>query len=80
MGSTSNKFHFEDLIIQTIESQKEGINKDETVDAMVKFLVEIRDSARRNENYSAYDHISDAFENRLGIQMKEQTRIVATKK
>ena len=80
MASTSNEFHFEDLIIQTIENRKEDINKDETVDAMVKFLVEIRDSARRNENYEAYDHISDAFENRLGIQMKEQTRIVALKK
>jgi cysteinyl-tRNA synthetase len=80
MESTPKEFHFEDLIIQTIENRKEGINKDATVDAMVKFLVEIRDSARRNENYSAYDHISDAFENRLGIQMKEQTRIVAAKK
>ncbi len=77
MESASNKFHFEDLIIQTIENRKQEINKDETVDAMVKFLVEIRDSARRNENYEAYDHISDAFENRLGIHLKQQTRIVA---
>ena len=80
MASTSNNFHFEDLIIQTIESKKQLINKDENVDAMVKFLVEIRESARKNENYVAYEHITEAFEKRLGIQLKEETRIIAIKK
>lgn len=80
MESTTKEFHFEDLIIQTIESKKQLINKDDTVDGMVKFLVEVRDSARRNENYAAYEYITDAFENRLGIQLREQTRIVALKK
>ncbi|MFT4753098.1 MAG: hypothetical protein ACI85Q_000634 [Salibacteraceae bacterium] len=77
MESVNNKFHFEDLVIQTIEKKKDVINKDPSVNAMVKFLVEIRESARRNENYSAYEHISEAFENKLGIQLKEETRIIA---
>ncbi len=80
MESTSKEFHFEDLIIQTIENKKHLINKDTTVDGMVKFLVEVRDSARRNENYAAYEFITEAFENRLGILLKEQTQIVALKK
>ncbi|MGB0392075.1 MAG: hypothetical protein ACPGRC_07870 [Salibacteraceae bacterium] len=79
MESTSSTFHFEDLVINTIASKKDLINKDSSVDAMLKFLVEIRESARKNENYEAYDHISDAFENKLGVKLKEETRIVASK-
>lgn len=80
MESAANSFHFEDLVIQTIASKKELINKDASVDAMLKFLVEIRESARKNENYAAYDHITEAFEDQLGVQLKEETRIVATLK
>ena len=80
MESTNNNFHFEDLVIQTIEKKKELINKEPSVDAMVKFLVEIRESARKNENYEAYDHITEAFEDKLGVQLKEETRIIARMK
>lgn len=80
MESTINNFHFEDIVIRTIENKKELINKDSSIDAMVKFLVEIRESARKNENYAAYDHITNAFENKLNIKLKEETRIIAIRK
>ena len=79
MESTSKKFHFEDLIISAIKERKAEINTNEVTDALVKFLVEIRESARKNENYEAYDHITQAFEEDLGILLREETRIVARK-
>lgn len=79
MESTSKKFHFEDLIIRAIKERKAEINTSEVTDALVKFLVEIRESARKNENYEAYDHITQAFEEDLGILLREETRIVARK-
>ena len=80
MESTNNTFHFEDLIIKTLTERKDLIGVDAGTDALIKFLVEIRESARRNENYAAYEHISNAFENDLGIELKEETRIFAVKK
>ena len=80
MAMTNQDFHFEDLIIKTLKERKDLIGTDEGTDALVKFLVEIRESARKNENYVAYEHITEAFENELGIHLKEETRIVAVKK
>lgn len=80
MESTSNKFHFEDLIIKTLKERKDLIGEDAGTDVLVKFLVEIRESARKNENYEAYEHITEAFDKELGIQLKEETRIIAIKK
>jgi hypothetical protein len=80
MATTNQDFHFEDLIIKTLKERKDLIGTDEGTDALVKFLVEIRESARKNENYVAYELITEAFENDLGIHLKEETRIVAVKK
>jgi hypothetical protein len=80
MVSTKTNFHFEDLIIKTLRERKDLIGSDSGTDALVKLLVEIRESARKNENYSAYEHITSAFENDLSIQLKEETRISAVKK
>jgi hypothetical protein len=81
MESTNKKeFHFEDLIIKTLKERKDLMGKDESTDALVKFLVEIRESARKNENYEAYEHITEAFEKDLGIELREETRIIAVKK
>lgn len=80
MESSKSEFHFEDLVIKTLKERKELISRDEGTDALVKFLVEIRESARRNENYDAYEHITKSFENDLEISLREETRIIATKK
>lgn len=80
MGSTNTSFHFEDLIIKTLKERKDLIGSDPGTDALVKFLVEIRESARKNENYEAYEHITSAFETELSIELKEETRITALKK
>jgi hypothetical protein len=80
MASNNNSFHFEDLVIKTLIERKDLIGLDKATDILVKFLVEIRESARKNENYEAYEAITDAFENKLGIVLKEETRIVAIKK
>jgi hypothetical protein len=80
MEFKASNYHFEDLVIDTIEKKKDLINSDPGTDAMVKFLVEIRESARKNENYSAYDDITEAFESKLDVRLKEETRIVAIKK
>ena len=80
MESTNNTFHFEDLIIKTLKERKDLIGTDAGTDALIKFLVEIRESARRNENYAAYEHITNAFEKDFGIELKEETRIFAVRK
>lgn len=80
MTSTNKTFHFEDLIIKTLKERKDLIGHDEGTDALVKFLVEIRESARRNENYEAYEHISDAIAQELELELKEETRIIARRK
>ncbi len=80
MATSNQDFHFEDLIIKTLRERKDLIGTDDGTDALVKFLVEIRESARKNENYVAYEHITEAFENDLGIHLKEETRIIAVKK
>jgi len=80
MASITNNFHFEDLIIKTLTERKDLIGNDKATDVLVKFLVEIRESARKNENYEAYESITEAFENELGIHLREETRIIALKK
>tara|TARA_R110002050_G_scaffold109799_1_gene221396 strand:- start:128592 stop:128837 length:246 start_codon:yes stop_codon:yes gene_type:complete len=79
-SNKSDSFHFEDLIIKTLNERKDLIGNDKATDVLLKFLVEIRESARKNENYEAYEHITAAFENDLSIQLKEETRIIAVKK
>lgn len=80
MASTNSNFHFEDLIIKSLSERRDLIGEDEVTNVLVKFLVEIRESARKNENYAAYDHITNEIETKLGIQLKEETRIIAIKK
>ena len=79
MATSNNEFHFEDLIIKSLTERKDLIGSDEVTNTMVKFLVEIRESARKNENYKAYDHITQEIETKLGISLKEETRIIAVK-
>lgn len=76
MDSTSNNFHFEDLIIKTIKERKDLLSADQGTQSLLKFLVEIRESARKNENYEAYEHITNEL-SALGIELKEETRIKA---
>lgn len=76
MDSTSNNFHFEDLIIKTIKERKDLLSVDQGTQSLLKFLVEIRESARKNENYEAYEHITNEL-SALGIELKEETRIKA---
>lgn len=80
MESNKTEFHFEDLIIKTLKERKDLIGSDSGTDVLVKFLVEIRESARKNENYTAYEYITTAFENDLSILLKEETRVSAIKK
>lgn len=79
MAASNKEFHFEDLIIKSLTERKDLIGTDEVTNTMVKFLVEIRESARKNENYQAYEHITTEIENKLGIKLKEETRIIAIK-
>jgi cysteinyl-tRNA synthetase len=74
MDSISSNFHFEDLIIKTIKERKDLLVTDAGTQSLLKFLVEIRESARKNENYSAYEHITTELQ-ALGIDLKEETRI-----
>jgi cysteinyl-tRNA synthetase len=76
MDSTSSNFHFEDLIIKTIKERKDLLQKDAGTKSLLKFLVEIRESARKNENYEAYEHITQELAD-LGIELREETRIKA---
>ena len=79
MAVSSKEFHFEDLIIKSLSERKDLIGTEDVTNTMVKFLVEIRESARKNENYKAYDHITSEIETKLGITLKEETRIIAVK-
>ncbi len=73
-------YSFIDLILKTLKERKDLIGHDSGTDSLVKLLVEIRESARRNEAYDIYERISDDFEKELGLVLREETRIIATRK
>ena len=69
--------HFEDLLIKALEGKKNELGKDKGTNTILKMLIEIRESARKNEQYEAYDRIADLLEEKLDVKLREETRIIA---
>lgn len=66
---------FENLIFKALETEKENGNT-KTVKALLKMLVEIRESVAKNEDYAEYESINKRLE-AMGIELVEQRRITA---
>ena len=68
---------FEEVMFLAIEERKDKIGRDETTDALLEMLVEIRESALKNDDLKTYDRIEKRLEE-LGITLREEKRIIAT--
>lgn len=66
---------FENLIFKALETEKKSGNT-KTVKALLKMLVEIRESAAKNEDYEEYESINKRL-SEMGIELVEQRRITA---
>lgn len=66
---------FENLIFKSLETERKNGNT-KTVKALLKMLVEIRESAEKNEDYEEYDSINKRLAE-IGIELVEQKRITA---
>ena len=67
---------FEQLILQALEENKDKLGQGKSADAILKMLVEIRESAKANDQYEAYERITDELE-KIGIRLREETRVTA---
>ncbi len=66
---------FENLIFKTLQNEREN-GDTKTVKALLKMLVEIRESAEKNEDYDEYESINNRLAE-IGIELVEQKRITA---
>ena len=67
--------HLEDLILKRLEKHVGNIHSDDEGQALLKLVVEIRESARKNNDFDAFDKISSRLAE-MGITMREETHIV----
>ena len=67
---------FKNLIFKALESEKSNFPKSPYARALLKMLLEIRESAKKNEDYEEYDKITSDLE-KIGITLHEQMRITA---
>lgn len=68
-------FHIEDLILIQLESRLKDIGNDDQAQALLKLIVEIRESARKNNDFDTFDKISSRLAE-IGVTMREETHIV----
>ena len=71
--------HFEDLMIKALKEQKDSLRESKSARAILKMLIEVRESARKNESYEVYDKITHEL-SEMGIDLIEETRITASLK
>jgi cysteinyl-tRNA synthetase len=67
--------HIEDLILTQLEQRINNIGSDDEAQALLKLIVEIRESARKNNDFDAFDKISSRLAE-IGVTIREETHIV----
>lgn len=73
----SQQTGFEEVIFAALSERKEKFGKDETTDALLEMLVEIRESALKNDDLETYDRIEKRL-TQIGISLREEKRIIAS--
>ncbi len=68
---------FVDLILSALKEHDNGNIKNETTESLVKLLIELRESARKNHDFETFEKITSEMEN-FGIKLREETHIVAS--
>lgn len=68
---------FADLVVQELKARVNKLHHDEMAQSLLKLLIELRESARKNNDYDAFDKITAQLAG-LGITMREETHIVPT--
>ncbi len=69
------EFHLEDVILKRLEKNVSILKADDQEQALLKLLVELRESARKNNDLATFTKISEGLKN-IGITMQEETHIV----
>lgn len=69
------EFHLEDVILKRLEKNVSILKADDQEQALLKLLVELRESARKNSDLETFTKISEGLKN-IGITMQEETHIV----
>jgi len=67
---------FEELLLQSLRERRSDIGSDASLDAILKLVIETRESARKNGDIASYERITQKLQE-LGITLQEELRIKA---
>ena len=70
---------FEDAVFDALDQCGCNVENDLRANTLLKFLVEMRESAHKNRDYETFDKIGNQLQEQFGIQLKEDIRVIATK-
>ena len=73
---SKQKHGFEQVMLMALAQAKTESDNKQSVNAILKMLVEIRESAKMNEDYQAYERITDALAEQ-GIELREEIHVTA---
>lgn len=68
--------HIDSLLLSVLEKNKSTLGGNPPIETVLKMLVEIRESARRNEDFERYERITNGLKS-IGIELNEEIRISA---
>ncbi len=67
---------FEQVLVKSIKEAMAETDSQDRVNALLKMLVEVRESAKLNEDFSAYERITSQLEE-LGVVLAEEMHVIA---
>lgn len=67
---------FEKVLIKSIKDALVDADGEDRVNALLKMLVEVRESAKMNEDFVAYERITAQLEE-LGVVLAEEVHVTA---
>jgi len=67
---------FEQVMLMALAQARADQAGEKNINALLKMLVEIRESAKMNEDYSSYERITDALAEQ-GIELREEIHVTA---
>lgn len=70
---------FKNLIFKALENERGRLRESSNARALLKMLVEIRESAKKNEDYDEYETVTEELK-AFGVDLHEETRITARTK
>jgi hypothetical protein len=67
---------FEKVLIKSIREALADADGEDRVNALLKMMVEVRESAKMNEDFVAYERITSQLEE-LGVVLAEEVHVTA---